>query len=98
MKEPAWKNLHQFARFEDNLAVDDDVLDAFRIAMRLGVSSTIDDLIRIEDNDIREQAFSKLTSICLPQPACRHLRHLVDGGFKGKNTVLTNVFAENAWK
>ena len=55
-------------------AVDDDVLDAGRVARRIGVGRLVGDGRRVEDDEVGEGALADDAAIAQPEPSSRHGR------------------------
>src|SRR3989442_14684080 len=83
---------------DDEAAVDEYVLDAGRISMRVLVRGPIGDVLGVEDDDILPGAYRDPAPILEPEPAGRQPRHLVNGLRQREDALLAGVFAEYAGK
>src|SRR5438309_80636 len=77
-------------------AVDENVLHAGRILVRLRVSSVVDDGFRIEDDHVGKIAFAQPAAALEPQVFRRQSRQLMNGSRQGEKLLFTHVLAEYA--
>src|SRR3954471_24768359 len=83
---------------EDDLAIDEDVLDAFAVLEWLLVSRTVSDPLFVENRDVAERALAEQPAI--PQANLGRIErgHLSHGVFEAQQSALTRIDTEDARK
>src|SRR5262249_50502403 len=97
-EDTAGKAAGVLAVLDDKTAVDDDVLDADRVAMGIVVGRSIGHLARIEEDEIGAGADAHGSPVTQAEPAGWKPRHLVDRLGQREEPLLPRVLAEHTRK
>ena len=77
-------------------AVDEDVLDAYGVLVRVLEGGPVDHCVRVEHDDVGGPALLDQAPVTEAEALGREAGHLVDGGLQVHHGVVADVASEDA--